>query len=128
MKVYWLTASRWDGSYLRFDPNELRLNQVIISPLGGNGYLLSQILDKGYGTEFALTWREDELIDITKWFLDTYEKDGRCIFDREHYKRMLGAEGRFTYINNTRRCNWCGQWQHKQIKKVQTIERVVNWI
>lgn len=129
IKIYWLTHSRWDGRYLEFEPDNLRLDQLLISPFGGRvGYSLSEILAKGYGTEWSFPWKDDELIDITDWFFSTYERDGRCIFDRGHNGWMLGTDKRFTYVNNTRKCNCCGQWHEKEIRKVQTIERKVYWV
>gem|GEM_PF-6434809 len=107
----------------------MQLNQIIISPFGGTrtGYFLSQIMTQGRAERFALPWKDEEYMDITEWFFKTYEKDGRCIFDREHNKWFLGAENRFTYVNNTRRCNWCGKWQQKEIKKEQTIKQKEVW-
>jgi hypothetical protein len=130
IKVYWLHHSRWDGEYLEFNPNELDIRQIIISPFGGTrtGYFLSQILLEGKNECFALPYEDDELTDITEWFFKTYEKDGRCMFDREHNGWLLGDENRFTYVNNTRKCSWCGKWQHKEIKKVQTIKRKEVWV
>lgn len=132
IKVYWLHRSWWDSSHLEFNPNNINsLNQVIISPFGdkGSGYFLSQVLRDGKKECYSLrVYHPDELLDITDWFFSTYEKDGRCIFDRKHNGWMQGTDNRFTYVNNTRKCNWCGQWHKKEIKKVVKIERKVQWI
>jgi len=60
-------------------------------------------------------------------FFKTYIKDGRCIFDREHNGWWKGGDNRFTYINSTRRCNWCGEWQRKRIEKEVKIKQRVVW-
>lgn len=133
LEIHWLHYSRWDGKYLEFDKNNLHLYQLVILPLGlGNGitfYSMKSALQKGRATEFAIpsSWEKKMLTNITNWFLKTYERDGLCIFDREHNGWMLGAKDRFTYINNTRRCNWCGEWHIKEIKKIQTIKREEVW-
>lgn len=134
IRVFWLTHSRWDGRYVEFNPEKLHggLNhmQIIISPFGdrGSGYFLSNILGNKKDECFSLSsWAKDEFIDITEWFFSTYEQDGRCTFDREHIGWWQGDKERFTYINNTRRCNWCGQWHMKEIHKSVKIEREVHW-
>ncbi|MCA1021474.1 hypothetical protein [Halobacillus litoralis] len=134
IEIHWLTHSRWDGSYLEFNPDNVSkgLGQLLILPLGKeNGrsfYSLHEVLRKGKTTEFAIPWMKDELVDITDWFFETYIKDGRCIFDRDHNKWLSGDESRFTKVNNTRKCNWCGEWQEKQIVKVQKIDRKEIWV
>jgi hypothetical protein len=132
LRVYWLHHSFWDGSYLEFNPNKLNHRQIIISPFGGkgSGYFLSHILPDGMKKEcYALSvYHPDEFSDITNWFFTTYERDGRCIFDREHSGWWSGEENRFTYINNTRRCNWCGQWHKKEIHKIVKIKREEVWV
>jgi len=131
LEIHWLHNSRWDGSYLEFDKNNLNMNQMLILPLGKKHgrtfYSLSAVLGKGKATEFALPYSY-ELTDITDWFFETYIKDGRCIFDRTHNGWWQGAEDRYTYVNNTRKCNWCSQWHKKEIKKVQKITREVEWV
>lgn len=132
LEIHWLHHSRLDGSFLEFNPNKLNTMQLIILPLGINNgrsfYSMSSIMREGRATEFALPWKKEELTNITDWFFDTYERDGRCIFDREHNGWWRGSDNRFTYINNTRRCNWCGEWHIKEIEKKVKIERKVKWI
>ncbi|MGG3890251.1 hypothetical protein [Metabacillus fastidiosus] len=132
LEIHWLHNSRWDGSYLEFNKDKLNLNQILILPSGkqhyrGTFYELSLIMGKGKATEFALPYSY-ETTDITEWFFNTYERDGRCIFDREHNGWWQGDKERFTYINNTRKCNWCGEWHKKEIKKVQVIKREETWV
>jgi len=131
LRIYWNHHSRWDGAYLPFIGDASNTMQLIISPYGdkGSGYFMNTVLQKGNCELFSLcVWKHEDLLDITDWFFDTYEKIGRCIFDPEHYKWMLGTDNRYTYVNNTRRCNWCGQWQHKEIVKKTRIERKEVWV
>lgn len=133
IRVYWIARSWWDGSYLEFNPKNIKgINQIVISPYGGkgSGYFLSHVMRDGQKKEcYSLcVYHPDELIDITDWFFSTYERDGRCIFDREHNGWWQGEEKRFTYINNTRKCNWCGEWHKKEIVKKVKIKREVNWV
>jgi hypothetical protein len=132
IKVFWITRSWWDGSYLEFDPTKIsNVNQVVISPFGdkGSGYFLTHLLRDGKKECYSLcVYRKDQLVDITDWFFTTYERDGRCIFDREHIGFMQGTDNRYTYVNNTRKCNWCGQWHKKEIHKKVKIERKEVWI
>ncbi|MGK4040826.1 hypothetical protein AB0Y20_00895 [Heyndrickxia oleronia] len=134
LEIHWLTYSRWDGKYLEFDPDNLNrgMNQVLILPFGlehgRSFYDLNTIMGKGRAELFHVPWRKDQLTNITDWFFSTYQKDGRCIFDRNHNKWWQGEANRFTYINNTRRCNWCGEWHKKEIHKEVKIERKVRWV
>lgn len=131
IKVYWLCHSRWDGSHLEFNPDKVSLNmmQLIISPFGGkSGYFMDTIMRKGRAEQYYLPWKDEDLLDITSWFLNTYEQIGRCIFDHTHNGWLQGDKERFTYVNNTRKCNWCGKWHKKEIEKKVKIERVVNWV
>jgi len=130
IKIYWLTHSRWDGKHMEFNPENLHLMQIIISPFGnkGLGYFMNTILTNGKAECFSLPWKDEELLDITDWFFDTYEQIGRCIFNLDHDGWLQGGINRFTYVNNTRKCNWCGKWQKKEIKKKVIIERIYNWV
>lgn len=132
LNVCWLHRSRWDGEYKDLDLNHINLNQVIIIPNGLDNdrsfYSLRSILGQGKAERFYLPWSKDELTDITEWFFETYKKDGRCIFDREHSGWWQGSDDRFTYINNTRRCNWCGEWHKKEIHKEVIIKRREIWV
>ncbi len=80
-------------------------------------------------TEFANPWlRSKEYVDITNEFLKAYLKIGRCLFTKHSYVWTAGSESRYTYINkSSRRCNWCGKYQTRRIKKIQTIERKEVW-
>lgn len=131
LEIHWLHNSRWDGSFLEFNPEDIRVNQLLIIPLGKNHgrsfFELSTILREGKATEFSLPYSW-ETTDITKWFTETYIRDGRCIFDRNHNSWLRNTENRFTYVNNTRKCNWCGEWHKKEIHKQVKIERKEVWI
>lgn len=133
LEIHWLHSSRLDGSYLEFNPDDLNIVQMIILPTGkgnsGSFYSMASILREGRAERFALPFKwEKEMTNITDCFFDTYKRDGRCIFDRKHIGWMLGTEDRFTYVNNTRKCNWCNEWQHKEIVKEQSIKRNEVWV
>ncbi|MWV44874.1 hypothetical protein GRF59_14730 [Paenibacillus sp. HJL G12] len=131
LRIYWNHHSRWDGEHLPFTKDVSNLMQLIISPYGDKftGYFMNTVLQKGNCEFISLCpWKEEDLLDVTDWFFDTYEKIGRCIFDPEHNGWMLGTDSRYTYVNNTRKCNWCGQWHQKQIVKKTRIERKVEWV
>lgn len=129
IKIYWNHYSRWDGEHLPFTGDISNLMQLIISPAGNKstGYILSQILRDGKAEYFAIPRVWQNSTDITEWFFDTYENIGRCIFDPEHSRWMQYTDNRYTYINNTRKCNWCGQWHKKEIIKKVKIERIAVW-
>ena len=92
----------------------------------GLGTILSDSREKY--TTFANPWIQ-EYEDITDWFWSEYIKYGRCLLDPEHIGWWQGDDNRFTYINkNSRRCNWCGRWQYRTIKKTVTIKRSDSWV
>lgn len=130
MRIYWNHHSRIDGEWLPFTEKIPNTMQIVIAPYGDKscGYFMSSVLMKGNCELFSLcAWKEDDFRDITDWFFKTYEDIGRCIFDGNHSGWLLGDENRFTYINNTRRCNWCGEWHHMEIHKETTIKRRKVW-
>lgn len=132
-KVFFNTKSWFDGSKLEFDKSNLILRQIWIGYdddgwFDGNNLntIISQSKEK-YEI-FANPWIKNNYIDITNWFWNEYIIIGRCIWDREHNRRLLNDENRFTYVNNTRKCNWCGQWQHREIEKIVEIKREEKWV
>lgn len=136
MEIHWLHDSRWDGGWLDAPTGKdqvkgLNLHQLLILPAGRKHgrtfYHISSILQKGKSEHFSLPSKWSTT-DITDWFFENYKRDGRCVFDREHIDFMRGTENRFTYVNNTRRCNWCGEWHTKEIKKEVKIKRRVKWV
>jgi hypothetical protein len=134
MEIVWLTNARWNGEHIEFDPNNLNkgLNQLLIIPLGIENcrsfYSMNSIMREGKAMEFALVWKKEELVNITDWFIENYIKDGRCVFDRNHDRWMQYTENRFTYVNSTRKCNWCGEWHKKEIHKEVKIKRKEVWV
>ncbi|MBT2759933.1 hypothetical protein [Paenibacillus sp. ISL-20] len=130
LRIYWNHHSRWDGEHLPFNTDLSNGMQIIIDPYGNksSGYFMNTVLRKGNCELYSLcVWKKEDLLDITDWFFDEYEKIGRCIFDPDHNGWMLGTDGRYTYVNNTRKCNWCGQWHHREIVKKVKIERISVW-
>lgn len=110
VRFYWNTYSRWDGEHLPFNGHIDFGRQGIISTTDNKntGYLLDAVLREGRSELYAIPLAWQNTIDITDWFFDTYEKIGRCIFDSDHNGWMQHTDARYTYVNNTRKCNWCG--------------------
>lgn len=81
-------------------------------------------------TVFANPWNNKKtVIDITDWFWNEYIRIGRCIWDSNHSGWLAKDDNRFTYVGkNSRRCNWCGKWHHREIKKKVRIERKEIWV
>ncbi|WEG18649.1 hypothetical protein PQ478_09220 [Alkalihalophilus pseudofirmus] len=135
LEVHWLRHSRFDGEHIEFDQHDLRhfmVGQVIIFPFGlGKSHLnfMNSVLSKGRCENFANVWNKESFTDITDWFFETYLKDGRCIFDREHNMWMTNTDDRYYQINsNNRKCKWCGEHQHREIEKRVEINRIENWV
>lgn len=140
-EVYFYKKNFFDGEVMELDKESgLNMNQVVIGLgrefYGGvkgsvSGTKLSTIMgvsnDKYTVFSFYL-YDADDFIDITEWFWEQYKKIGRCLFDRAHSRWYQGDKDRFTYVNNTRKCNWCGEWQRKEIEKEVQIRRVEKWI
>lgn len=129
LRVYWRKSSWFDGKITEFkDVERIDTRQILISPFGkGSFYNLGNIMGERGNQEWALIYPESDLEDVTEWFFNTYERDGRCVFDREHRGWWKGEDGRFTYSENEskRICSWCGVTQHKHIEKV--VKEVITW-
>lgn len=142
--VYFNKKSCWDGKELKLNWNEILPSQIFI---GSNmidefyedinigcfiGKSLARIIsgnklyDCGAYCGFGGFYPKRDFIDITEEFWKRYIKIGRCLF-LNHDAWCIGQDKRFTYVNNTRKCNWCGKWQKKQIEKETEIKRVVKW-
>ena len=67
-----------------------------------------------------------ELKEVPKYF-EKYQRIGRCLMISHDQPWVPGGEHRFTVVNNTRRCNWCGKWQHKKIHKKTVVVREDKW-
>lgn len=126
----------WDGEPTELDPDNISTYQIMV----GNMYdclsggrlrtIMSDSKDKY--TTFSFHpfggWSNDEFVNITDWFWDKYIKLGRCLFDKQHVGWWTNDSERYTYINkNSRKCNWCGKWQHREIIKKQKIKREEVW-
>lgn len=130
-KIHWLHHSRWDGEYLPFDPKNLNIGQLIVSPYGDHnvGYFMDSILYKGTRAErFALPYKKEEMTDITQWFIDTYTKIGRCVFDYNHTGRFYGDGNRYKNIDGDHKeCNWCGRLLKKRVEKEVKVIHHTYW-
>lgn len=90
------------------------------------GAYLNRILC-GYPQTWSFSGLVKSVDDITDLFWPEYERDGRCVIDRDHTGWFQNDGDRFTVIGNTRRCNWCGEWHERTLAKRTTIERREVW-
>lgn len=129
LKIYWNTKSRWDGEYVDYLTGDLSTRQIFISSLGGTtvGYFMSEVISDKKPENYWIKPFESHLIDITEWFWKEYENKGRCLFYGHSNIWLKGDEDRYTVVNNTRRCEWCGEWQHKTIEVTKRVDRKVVW-
>jgi hypothetical protein len=74
-----------------------------------------------------MPYAESEMIDITDWFFEEYEKRGRCLFYGHENTWLVGSENRYTIVNNTRKCNWCDEWQTSKVITTKKITRETVW-
>lgn len=94
-------------------------------PDGVSGLHLNQLMASTRIQEF---WFSDKwnLKEITGW-LSEYQRVGRCLLIPHDFVWCEGEDTRFTYVNNTRKCNWCGLWQHRELHKVVEREIKEEW-
>ena len=92
---------------------------------GVAGFNLVSILWNNKAQEFFMDsyWG---LKEIPRYF-EKYQRIGRCLMVPHDEPWVPGGEHRFTIVNNTRRCNWCGKWQHKKIHKKTVVFREEQW-
>jgi hypothetical protein len=151
IKVYCnLSYEIYDDEYnvvgkeiIPFDNDITNMRHVVIGrkekeSFGDEGYItwyygnmLSEILGTGREkyTVFANPWwSKDEVIDITEWFWRTYVDIGRCIYADHERWVSDDRDTRWTYINkNSRRCNWCREYQTRHTETKKTIKRTEVW-
>jgi hypothetical protein len=141
--VYYIqTQDSWDSKEEKaiyvdrpFDENDSRLNYIWIGDNHRDGWYYGNKLSNILGcsrekyTVFACPYFNNRIIiNITEWFWNEYLKIGRCIWDRSHHGWLVNDDKRFIYVNkNSRKCQWCGLWQHREIEKRVKIERKEVW-
>lgn len=141
IQVFFNNQDRFSGEKIAFNKDDIRLSQIVVGTrhntdrdkvVSGNNLSTIMGASKNKYTSWSYHpiagWENEQFEDITVWFWDEYIKLGRCLFDKGHNGWWQGEEDRFIYVNNTRRCDWCGQWQEKKIDKVVKIERKIKWI
>ncbi len=131
--VYLEDGEEFDINNIDFAPRNIiigtRYSDGCIS-----GNRLSSIIYKGRGKDDCWAfnklggWRYKDFHDISDIFWKKYLKLGRCLLYGHSDMWLQGDDNRYTVVNNTRKCNWCGEWQHKEIKKVVKIERKEVWL
>lgn len=101
---------------------------LIIGCMSSNGIIGNTIkeLMSSYTRQEYWFDGEWETLEEHGWF-EKYQKIGRCLLIAHNHAWYEGEDTRFTYVNNTRRCNWCGQWQHKELRKVVKREIKEQW-
>lgn len=96
------------------------------------GHSLREILHNKARPGFAWAYPlgRDGCRDITDEFWAAYERDGRCVWDRDHSMSMVGDGNRWHYHSGGRgrRCRWCGTEQtmirERQIEVVEKVREV----
>lgn len=122
------------GKIVEFDPTKSQHLMQLFAMIDGlslAGACFNSIMSNSeYWNEIYAfdVWGVDNFVDVTDWFFKEYARTGRCMFDREHSMWWQGKENRYTFINaNSRRCNWCGEWQRRKIEKQITVKRENVW-
>lgn len=130
--------SQWDGSFVEFDRENVRLSEVYIGCRDDDGWLtgasLSSILCGGSGYLQAACFMPSKnntfysnMIETTDWFWPEYQRIGRSLWDLQGKLHMLDDDDRWAYVGATRRDNWSGRWQKRQIVKEQKTHRHEVW-
>ena len=134
-RVYAIQWSIMDGSLEPFDKSNPKAHQLFIGRLEDDGFMsgrkLSSIISGGkdYKQCYAMLPNSyPNAIDVTDWFWSEYVRIGRALWDAEGCNYMIDADDRFTYVGNTKRCNWSGRWYEKKIVKKVKIERREEWV
>ena len=134
-RVYAIQWDIIDGSFLPFDKSNPKASELFIGRLGEDGFMtgrrLSSILSggKGYKDCYAMIPNSyPNAIDVTEWFWHEYIRIGRALWDVSGGAYMLDDDSRFTYVGNTKRCNWSGRWYEKKIVKKVKVERQEEWV
>jgi predicted nucleic-acid-binding Zn-ribbon protein len=132
----------YEYKYFEFDINNFNIKDIYFSCQSQDlvskyneitGATLSRIISDSKNKYelycYACGYSPRKYVDITSIFWSEYVKRGRCIWDRKHNGWLMDDDNRFTYANkNSRRCNWCGEWQHRKINKKVRIERKEIWV
>lgn len=136
-KVFWNRKNYSpDGTYSDFSEGQLyKSGRIIIGRMHEEliGANLGTIMGQGKNKYQSWCyhpfggWSNDQFEEITDYFWEGYTKLGRCFLDPQHNSWWFSDDKRFIYVNNTRRCNWCGQWQERKIEKVVRVNRNTVW-
>lgn len=141
-KVYDENYENYEIKHNEFDKNNLIRSNIHIGDMRKEkyeeGYLTWYYGNKLNGiigtskekyTKFANPWwSKNKVIDITEWFWSEYLKLGRCLFTPHDSWYKDYNNTRWTYINkNSRRCNWCGQYQRRFIETEKITMRNEVW-
>lgn len=95
---------------------------------GLSGCLVRSIISSGYRLPIEF-WFDKSIfgLRIMPLYLEEYQRVGRCLMLDHDEPWISGDDNRFRTIGNTRRCNWCGKWQHRTIKKIVKLTRKEVW-
>lgn len=130
-KVYYI------GNY-EFDKNNISLRNIVIgrkhSEAEMSGDTLYHIIHNGIKKDDSFCflqsqgWNIKDAKDITDIFWKSYIQEGRCFLFGHNDVWLLGDENRYTYVGkSSRRCNWCGRWEQREILKETIIKRKEIW-
>ncbi len=131
LQVFQRTRSFIDGSPT--DPKDWHMGDIWIGDNPGPGWIHGHTLrelvqDRCGAIGWAIPLGVGGYREITQELWATYLLIGRCAWDRHHFDFMRNNEHRFTLVGTTRRCNWCGEWQHLVVKKHVRIARDRVWV
>jgi len=88
-----------------YKPGEsLSMDETFVLDSKNNGYSIKELSSAHHPVMKNLTGKD--VIDITAWFVPTFNAYGLCLFDREHKHNVAG---RFIPCSSTvRECAHCG--------------------
>lgn len=95
----------------------------IVGLTGIAGKRLQMILSGENSMNHLMPANREEYVDITAKFFEDYKEIGRCLLDPSHTGWLRYDEGRFTFSENARTCNWCGR---TQLKTTTTVCKAVE--
>ena len=66
--------------------------------------------------------RPEKWLDITDWFWDAYQRQGRCIIHGDQAHSWIKIN------RNARKCEYCGKHERRHVNTIKKIERREVWL
>ena len=112
--------------------NQMLYTRLYLGKANGNREIMGYSLN-GKTMACFMFWmddnpKRDKHFEEIHDFFERYLSIGICAYAEHNEWYSFNNDKRYVVIGNTRKCKYCGHWQHREFYSVKKIKKYEKWV